>query len=187
MLIALYHQNWKNNTLKIGLKSSIISKVDHQTSKNWKKCSKPFLKTTNKFWGPIVHGDQLSWGPFVHGDQMFGDCLSRGTNCLGDHLSMGTKFLGTNCPGGPIVLGTKWAGTVCSWGPIVGDQMSGDWMCSGPNENQPCNTLIGSVTPSKVLPLHLKQGEGDGSNSGCLLKRIFFLLYLYSVPMIFII
>ena len=110
-------------------------------SKNCKKCFKSLLETTNKFWGPIVHGDQLSWGPFVHGDQMFGDCLSRGTNCLGDHLSMGTKFLGTNCPGGPIVLGTKWAGTVCSWGPIVGDQMSGDWMCSGPNEKQAVKML----------------------------------------------
>ena len=127
-------------------KLSVISKVDHQMSKNCKKCFKSLLETTNKFWGPIVHGDQLSWGPFVHGDQMFGDCLSRGTNCLGDHLSMGTKFLGTNCPGGPIVLGTKWAGTVCSWGPIVGDQMSGDWMCSGPNENQPILTAAYELT-----------------------------------------
>ena len=66
-------------------------------------------------------GDQLSWGPFVHGDQISWDCLFLGTNCLGDHLTMGTK----------------WVGTVCSWGPIVGDQMSGDWMCSGPNEKQP--------------------------------------------------
>jgi hypothetical protein len=106
-------------------------------SKNWKKCFKPLIKTTNKVWRPIVHWYQLSWGPFVHGNQMFGDCLSRRTNCLWDHLSMGTKCLGTNCQGGPIVLGTKWAGTVCSWRPIVGDQMSGDWMCSGPNEKQP--------------------------------------------------
>ena len=136
-MIGLVCQNVNRIFLEIGLKSSNISKVDHPMSKNWKKGSIILLETTNKFWGPIVLGDQLSWGPFVHGDQIFGDCLSRGTNCLGDHLSMGTKFLGTNCPGGPIVLGTKWAGTVCSWGPIVGDQMSGDWMCSGPNENQP--------------------------------------------------
>ena len=52
--------------------------------------------------------------------------MSRGTNCLGDHLSMGTK----------------WAGTVCSWGPIVGDQMSGDWMGSGPNEKQPLRNCL---------------------------------------------
>ena len=133
---ALYLQKWKK-TFEIGLKSSVISKVDHQTSKSYKKCFKLLLKTTNKFWVPIVHGDQFLGGPFVHGDQMFGDHLSRGTNCPGDHLSMGTKCLGTNCPGGPIVSGTKWAGTVCSWGPIEGDQMSGDWMCSGPNEKQP--------------------------------------------------
>ena len=80
-------------------------------------------------------GDQLSWGPFVHGDQIFGDCLSRGTNFLGDHLSMGT-----NCLGDHLSMGTKWAGTVCSWGPIVGDQMSGDWMGSGPNEKQPSSS-----------------------------------------------
>ena len=48
-------------------------------SKNCKKCFKSPLETTNKIWGPIVHGDQLSWGPFVHGDQIFWDCLSRGT------------------------------------------------------------------------------------------------------------
>ena len=112
--------------LEIGLKSSIISKVDHPISKNWKKGSIILLETTNKFWGPIVLGDQLSWGPFVHGDQIFGDCLSRGTNFLGDHLSMGTKCLGTNCPGGPIVLGT-----ICPWGPnepglfVLGDQLWG--------------------------------------------------------------
>ena len=118
--------------LEIGLKSSIISKVDHPMSKNWKKGSIILLETTNKFWGPIVLGDQLSWGPFVHGDQIFGDCLSRGTNFLGDHLSMGT-----NCLGDHLSMGTKWAGTVSSWGPIVGDQMSGDWMGWGPNEKQP--------------------------------------------------
>ena len=135
--------------LKIGLKSSIISKVDLPESKIFKKCSKPFLKTNNKFWGPIVHGDQfwepfvqgdqLSLGPFVHWDQMFGDQLSRGTNCLGDHLSMGTK----------------WAGTVCSWGPIVGDQMSGDRMGSGPNEKQPIISLIQYFYSSEinVLPI----------------------------------
>ena len=34
IMIALYLQNWKKKTLKIGLKSSVIFKVDHQTSKN---------------------------------------------------------------------------------------------------------------------------------------------------------
>ena len=88
-MIGLFQQ--EKNILEIGLKSSVISKVDHQMSKNWKKCFKPHLEYTNKFWGPIVQGDQLSWGPFVHGDQMSRDCLFLGTNCLGDHLSMGTK------------------------------------------------------------------------------------------------
>ena len=56
----------------------------------------------------------------------FGDHLFRETICLGDHMSMETKWV---C-----------LGTVCSWGPIVGNKMSGDWMCLGPNENQPSNT-----------------------------------------------
>ena len=113
--------------MKIGLKSSVISKFDHSITKSKKS-------VPNHFWTLLTNfGDHLSSKTMG----LFGDCLSRGTNCLGDHLSMGTKFLGTNCPGGPIVLGTKWAGTVCSWGPIVGDQMSGDWMCSRPNEKQP--------------------------------------------------
>ena len=84
--------------LEIGLKSSVISKVDHPLSKNWKKGSKPLLETTNKFWGPIVHEDQLCWGPFVHGVQMSWDCL----------------YLGTNC-GGPNVWGLNVFGTKCVW------------------------------------------------------------------------
>ena len=111
-MIGLFHRNVNRFSLEIGLKSSIISKVDHPMSKNWKKGSIILLETTNKFWGPIVLGDQLSWGPFVHGDQIFGDCLSRGTNCLGDQMSRNCLFLGTNCGGpnvwGLNVFGTKW-------------------------------------------------------------------------------
>ena len=41
----------KKNPLKIGLKSSVISKVDHQMSKNWKKCVKPRVCY---WWSPIT-------------------------------------------------------------------------------------------------------------------------------------
>ena len=61
------------------------------------------------FWGPFVRGDRIGWGPFVQRDQLWG-----------------TKCLGTVCSEGPINLG-----------PIVGDQMSGDYMCLGPNVSQP--------------------------------------------------
>ena len=70
-IIVLYHP-----ILKIGLKSSIISKVDHQIEKS---VPNHFWKVLTNFW------DQLSWGPFVQmswdfllwgpvvGDQMSGD------------------------------------------------------------------------------------------------------------------
>jgi hypothetical protein len=101
-MIGLFQQ--EKNILEIGLKSSVISKVDHQMSKNWKKCFKPHVECTNKFWGPIVQGDQLSWGPNEPGLFVLGDQLSWGSFVHGDQMSRDCLFLGTNC-GGPNVRG----------------------------------------------------------------------------------
>jgi hypothetical protein len=65
---------------------SVLSKVDHAGVKKLKRCSSPLLETINKFWGPIVHEDQLCWGPFVHGDLMSWDCLFLGTNSGGPNV-----------------------------------------------------------------------------------------------------
>ena len=50
MMTVLFHLNEKKKNLEIGLKSSVILKVDHQISKNCKKCFKLLLETTNKFF-----------------------------------------------------------------------------------------------------------------------------------------
>ena len=67
---------------------------------------------------------------------------------------MGTEFLETICP-----LGQNWLGTVCpegpiNWGPIVEDQMSGDYMCLGPNVSQPLKSLFPKQTDKQeeILP-----------------------------------
>ena len=113
----IFEKNKKNNYCFISPKQKkkfedhpLYQKLTLRCQKIVKSVSNHFWKLTNKFWGPIVHGDQLSWGPFVHGDQIFGDCLSRGTNCLGDQMSRNCLFLGTNC-GGPNVWGLNVFGT----------------------------------------------------------------------------
>jgi hypothetical protein len=69
IMIVLFHRNKKKIILEIGLKTSVISKVDS-------RCQKIGKSVSNHFWKMQTN---------------FGDQLSRGTNCLGDHLSMGTK------------------------------------------------------------------------------------------------
>ena len=91
-------KNYFENRLKI----ISYTKNGHQMSKNWKKCSKLLLESTNKFWEP----------------------MSSRTNCLGDQMSRDCLFLGTNC-GGPNVRGLNVFGTKCS-GPNVCKMLNDD-------------------------------------------------------------
>ena len=80
------------------------------------------------------------------GTKLVGDHLSRGTKFDGDRLSRGTKWVGDH-----LSMGTKFLGTIHPWGQKVGDQKSGDQMGSGPNESQPCHTMITFKSPKHTF------------------------------------
>ena len=64
----------------------LYQKLTLRCQKIVKSVSNHFWKLTNKFWGPIVHGDHLSMG----------------TECLGTIYPGGPNWLRTVCLEGPI-------------------------------------------------------------------------------------